>query len=114
MINTEVNSTINIFGYFGIGFDTASSIALLAVSALAKKNTDGANIAPADIVILPVSLFLDPHLSGSLWISDSHDLCPVIVHSRDDSRRFTRFNFDALLLRRVPRTFFRPVRTASF
>ena len=57
MINTEVNSTINIFGNFGIGFDTASSIALLAVSALAKKNTDGANIAPADIVILPVRSF---------------------------------------------------------
>ncbi|KAK7681581.1 hypothetical protein QCA50_015314 [Cerrena zonata] len=39
---------------FGFGFDTASSIALLAVSALAKKNTDGVHIAPADIIILPL------------------------------------------------------------
>ena len=36
------------------GFDTASSIALLAVSALAKKTADGKGIAQSDIVILPV------------------------------------------------------------
>ncbi|KAK0188034.1 NicO-domain-containing protein [Armillaria mellea] len=39
---------------FGFGFDTASSIALLAVSALAKKRSDGSTIPPGDIVILPV------------------------------------------------------------
>ncbi|KAI5123092.1 hypothetical protein M0805_001448 [Coniferiporia weirii] len=38
---------------FGFGFDTASSIALLAISALAKKDSDGRGIAQADIVILP-------------------------------------------------------------
>ena len=41
---------------FGFGFDTASSIALLAVSALAKKDSDGRpRISNGDIVILPVS-----------------------------------------------------------
>ncbi|KAI0056100.1 NicO-domain-containing protein [Artomyces pyxidatus] len=39
---------------FGFGFDTASSIALLAASALAKKGADGHGIPPADIVILPL------------------------------------------------------------
>ncbi|KAK0487508.1 NicO-domain-containing protein [Armillaria novae-zelandiae] len=39
---------------FGFGFDTASSIALLAVSALAKKRSDGSTIPPGDIVILPL------------------------------------------------------------
>ena len=37
-----------------IGFDTASSIALLAVSALAKRDADGKGISAASIVILPV------------------------------------------------------------
>ena len=37
------------------GFDTASSIALLAASALAKKGADSKRIPPADIVILPVT-----------------------------------------------------------
>ena len=36
------------------GFDTASSIALLALSAIAKREPDGQQINPADIVILPV------------------------------------------------------------
>ncbi|KAA1469899.1 NicO-domain-containing protein [Dentipellis sp. KUC8613] len=39
---------------FGFGFDTASSIALLAVSAIAKKGADGKGIPPADIVVLPL------------------------------------------------------------
>jgi len=39
---------------FGFGFDTASSIALLAASALAKKGADSKHIPPADIVILPL------------------------------------------------------------
>ncbi|KAL0575200.1 hypothetical protein V5O48_006761 [Marasmius crinis-equi] len=38
---------------FGFGFDTASSIALLAVSALAKKDSKGNSIPSHDIVILP-------------------------------------------------------------
>ncbi|THH03297.1 hypothetical protein EW145_g6371 [Phellinidium pouzarii] len=38
---------------FGFGFDTASSIALLAISALAEKNNDGKGIAQANIVVLP-------------------------------------------------------------
>ncbi|KIY43030.1 NicO-domain-containing protein [Fistulina hepatica ATCC 64428] len=38
---------------FGFGFDTASSIALLAISALAKDD-NGNSIPPADIVVLPL------------------------------------------------------------
>jgi high-affinity nickel-transport protein len=41
-----------------VGFDTASSIALLAVSAIAKQGPDGKSIPSAHIVILPVR----PHL----------------------------------------------------
>ncbi|KAJ7134716.1 high-affinity nickel-transport protein-domain-containing protein [Mycena epipterygia] len=39
---------------FGFGFDTASSIALLAVSALAHRKSDGSSIPSGDIVILPL------------------------------------------------------------
>ena len=49
------------------GFDTASSIALLAASALAKKGADAERIPPADIVILPVGrfvLFTESHRMG--------------------------------------------------
>ncbi|KAI0087802.1 high-affinity nickel-transport protein-domain-containing protein [Irpex rosettiformis] len=38
---------------FGFGFDTASSIALLATSAIAKKDSDGKEIPASYIVILP-------------------------------------------------------------
>ncbi|TCD62989.1 hypothetical protein EIP91_006148 [Steccherinum ochraceum] len=39
---------------FGFGFDTASSIALLAVTAIAKKGTDGSTIKSGDVIILPL------------------------------------------------------------
>ncbi|KAH9080626.1 NicO-domain-containing protein [Lactarius deliciosus] len=39
---------------FGFGFDTASSIALLAASVVAKKGTGTKGVPPADIVILPM------------------------------------------------------------
>jgi len=39
---------------FGFGFDTASSIALLAVSALAKRGSNGKAIPSSHIVILPL------------------------------------------------------------
>ncbi|KAJ6508663.1 NicO-domain-containing protein [Mycena sanguinolenta] len=39
---------------FGFGFDTASSIALLAVSALAQKKSNGSSIPSGEIVILPL------------------------------------------------------------
>ena len=42
---------------FGFGFDTASSIALLAVSALAKKDSKGNSIPSHDVVILPVRTY---------------------------------------------------------
>ncbi|RDB18045.1 High-affinity nickel transport protein [Hypsizygus marmoreus] len=39
---------------FGFGFDTASSIALLALSAIAKRGSDGNAIPPSHIVVLPL------------------------------------------------------------
>ncbi|KAJ7860041.1 NicO-domain-containing protein [Mycena leptocephala] len=39
---------------FGFGFDTASSIALLAISALGRKRSDGSAIPSGYIVILPL------------------------------------------------------------
>lgn len=39
---------------FGLGFDTASSIALLAVTAIAQRGADGAEIPHSHIVILPL------------------------------------------------------------
>ncbi|KAG6916436.1 hypothetical protein DXG01_006764 [Tephrocybe rancida] len=36
------------------GFDTASSVALLALSAIAKRGTDGKTITSSNIVILPL------------------------------------------------------------
>ncbi|KAL5499040.1 hypothetical protein ACEPAH_1558 [Sanghuangporus vaninii] len=39
---------------FGFGFDTASSIALLAVTALAQRDAEGKGILRQDIVILPL------------------------------------------------------------
>ena len=36
------------------GFDTASSIALLAVTALAKSRSDGPKISQTHIIVLPV------------------------------------------------------------
>lgn len=40
-----------------IGFDTASSIALLAISAIAKRNAEGKGVHSASVVILPVRRF---------------------------------------------------------
>ncbi|KAJ1303312.1 hypothetical protein OPQ81_011509 [Rhizoctonia solani] len=39
---------------FGLGFDTASSIALLAITALAQRGADGAEMPRSHIVILPL------------------------------------------------------------
>jgi len=45
-----------IFELTSAGFDTASSIALLAISALAQKGPNGQSLNHARIIILPVSL----------------------------------------------------------
>jgi len=42
---------------FGFGFDTASSVALLAISAIAKRGADGSAIPSSEIVILPVRYY---------------------------------------------------------
>lgn len=41
---------------FGLGFDTASSIALLAVTAIAQRGANGEGMPRSHIVILPVSV----------------------------------------------------------
>ncbi|KAI0714024.1 high-affinity nickel-transport protein-domain-containing protein [Cerioporus squamosus] len=51
---------------FGFGFDTASSIALLAISAIAKRDPDGQQINPADIVVLPLLFTVGMTLIDSL------------------------------------------------
>jgi len=48
---------------FGFGFDTASSVALLAISAIAKRGADGSAIPSSEIVILPVRYYLPIILS---------------------------------------------------
>jgi high-affinity nickel-transport protein len=66
------------FGYKG--FDTASSIALLAASAIAKKRGDAKRIPPADIIILPVA---SPFVRSFLAVGT--DLTPDL----DDQLLFT-------------------------
>ncbi|KAG6335565.1 hypothetical protein ID866_3528, partial [Astraeus odoratus] len=39
---------------FGLGFDTASSIALLSLSALAQQTEDGSRIQPSSVIVLPL------------------------------------------------------------
>lgn len=39
---------------FGFGFDTASSIAILAISAIAKHGPDGQGIKPIHVIVLPL------------------------------------------------------------
>ena len=41
-----------------LGFDTASSIALIAVTALAHKGDNGVSIPSSNILILPVKIIL--------------------------------------------------------
>lgn len=58
---------------FGFGFDTASSIALLAVTALAKKNSNGqGTIAQSNIIVLPL-LF-----TAGMTLVDSIDSCIML------------------------------------
>ncbi|KAJ8473607.1 hypothetical protein ONZ51_g7756 [Trametes cubensis] len=51
---------------FGFGFDTASSIALLAISAIAQRGPDGRQIASGNIVILPLLFTVGMTLIDSL------------------------------------------------
>lgn len=64
---------------FGFGFDTASSIALLAVSGIAKRSADGTAIAPGDIVILPLlftaGMSLIDSLDSVLMVYSYSDFC---------------------------------------
>ncbi|TFK52602.1 NicO-domain-containing protein [Heliocybe sulcata] len=70
---------------FGFGFDTASSIALLAISGLAKRNADGSQIHPGDIVILPV-LF-----TAGMSLVDSLDSVLMVCSYSDFSEHSLRF-----------------------
>lgn len=89
-----------------IGFDTASSIALLAVSALAKKGSNGESIPAGDIIILPVSLVVREVESFLITIS-------AIVHGRNDAHRLFGFNSDALFILRISRDIVNDLRETS-
>ncbi|KAG8214576.1 NicO-domain-containing protein [Butyriboletus roseoflavus] len=51
---------------FGLGFDTASSIALLAISALAKYGVNNTQISLSDVIILPLLFTTGMSLVDSL------------------------------------------------
>ncbi|KAF7299008.1 Nickel/cobalt efflux system [Mycena indigotica] len=75
---------------FGLGFDTASSIALLSVSALAHRQTDGSSIPSSQILVLPV-LF-----TAGMSLIDSTDSV-IMLYSYTDfaERRWTVFERSA-------------------
>lgn len=77
-----------------VGFDTASSIALLAISALARKRADGSPIPSVYIVILPASLANLPHFGAQVRL--------VLIHCWHDSRRLLGFDSSALLILKFP------------
>lgn len=52
----RTKTELGILGADPVGFDTASSIALLAISAIAQRGTNGESISHGKIVILPVRL----------------------------------------------------------
>ena len=82
------------------GFDTASSIALLAVSAIAKQDSEGHRIPSSHVVVLPVR-----------WVYSSYfPLCfttliqrKVAFHSWNVTRWLPRLNSDVVFLHRPSR-----------
>ncbi|KAF8158078.1 high-affinity nickel-transport protein-domain-containing protein [Crassisporium funariophilum] len=71
---------------FGFGFDTASSIALLAISAIAKKGPNGSSIPNAQIVILPL-LFT----SGMTLVDSADSILMLYSYSGFPERTFFLF-----------------------
>ncbi|CAA7262937.1 unnamed protein product [Cyclocybe aegerita] len=71
---------------FGFGFDTASSIALLGLSALAKRNADGSAIPSGQIVILPL-LFT----SGMTLVDSIDSILMLYSYSGFPERSFKLF-----------------------
>lgn len=71
---------------FGFGFDTASSIALLGVSALAKKNTDGTPMSSGHIIILPL-LFM----AGMTLVDSTDSILMLYSYSGFTERSWTLF-----------------------
>lgn len=61
---------------FGFGFDTASSIALLAISAIAKRDSDKRAIPSSHVVILPVRSARQRHT----WFLVSDEMNVVAFH----------------------------------
>ncbi|KAJ3514140.1 hypothetical protein NLJ89_g2553 [Agrocybe chaxingu] len=71
---------------FGFGFDTASSIALLGLSALAKRNADGSAIPSGQIIILPL-LFT----SGMTLVDSIDSILMLYSYSGFPERSFKIF-----------------------
>jgi high-affinity nickel-transport protein len=89
-----------------IGFDTASSIALLAISALGRKRSDGSAIPSGYIIILPVHAI--PFLLDLVT-----DVDPVVIHSGNDHARLGGLRPDALLILGIPGTDLEDIPRAS-
>ncbi|OCB86287.1 NicO-domain-containing protein [Sanghuangporus baumii] len=76
---------------FGFGFDTASSIALLAVTALAQRDAEGKGIPRHDIVILPL-LFT----AGMTLVDSADSVLMLYAYAGVPDRAF------ALVEKRIP------------
>ncbi|KAH9179154.1 NicO-domain-containing protein [Lactarius sanguifluus] len=77
---------------FGFGFDTASSIALLAASVVAKKGTGTKGVPPADIVILPTKLHNQMLFTAGMTLLDSIDsILMLYSYTGFPDRRFRVF-----------------------
>ncbi|KIM40857.1 hypothetical protein M413DRAFT_19048 [Hebeloma cylindrosporum] len=72
---------------FGLGFDTASSIALLAISAIAKKGPDGSSIPSSHVVILPL-LFT----AGMTLVDSVDSILMLYSYSGFPERSFIMFS----------------------
>jgi len=71
---------------FGLGFDTASSIAILAISAIAKRGPDGEGINPAHIIVLPL-LFT----AGMTLIDSLDSILMLYSYTGFPERKFALF-----------------------
>jgi len=71
---------------FGLGFDTASSIALLAVSALAKKGSNGTSIPNSQIIMFPLIF-----TAGMTLIDSSDSILMLYSYSGFPERSFFVF-----------------------
>jgi len=77
-----------------VGFDTAASIALLAISAIAKRRSNGFSMPISSyVIILPAC-----YLSYPAVVMLTPNIFEAFIHGRNDPRRLRGFNINVLLL----------------